>query len=104
MTCRLTIEERPGRHVHARVRCVAADGRLYLRACASDDWPGRVWEQPLVQVARCGRAGRPVGPPMPVRARVLSDGESERARRTVGRRLWPGRDDDELYMELVPVA
>ena len=101
---RLTTEERPGRAVHTRVRCVSADGRLYLRAKPSDEWARHIWDRPLVHVTPCARSGRPLAPPVPARGRILSADESKRARRVLPRRLWPLREADELHLELVPAA
>jgi hypothetical protein len=102
--CHLTTEERPGRATRARVPCGAAEGRLYLRAKPSDEWARHLWERPIVHVAPCGWSGRPLAAPVPARGRVLSAAESERARRALRRGLWPLRDGDDLYVELVPVA
>jgi hypothetical protein len=110
---RLTTEEHPGRSVHTRVRCGFAEGRLYLRASPSDEWPRHIWDQPLVRVARCGPSGRSVAAPTLARGRILPAGESDLARRALAgggplrrlaRRLRSRPGDDELYVELVPTT
>jgi PPOX class probable F420-dependent enzyme len=100
--CRVTTQEGSGRAVHTRALCGSAEGRLYLRAKPSDEWARQLWERPLVEVAPCGLSGRPTGPPIAARGRILSSDEAERARRALRRRLWRRRADDELYVELVP--
>jgi PPOX class probable F420-dependent enzyme len=85
----------------------AADGapRLVVRSGATDPKLGRIRCAPSVKVAACDFRGRPLGPPMKARARILPHQEEERAERTLDRALgWPRRLYRLVRDPLLPMA
>jgi PPOX class probable F420-dependent enzyme len=89
------------------------EGRLYFRTGAEVAKVKRIRNQPRVLVAPCTVRGKPLGPSVEGRARVLDAADKEHAERAIqsnyglGRRLYEGAADavggDEAYVEVVPV-
>ena len=107
----LVTSRRDGRRV-ATPMWFAADGgrRLVMRSGAGDPKLTRIRANDAVEVAPCTFRGRPLGPPMPGRARILS-GEEEAAaeallRRALGRprRLYNLLRGPTLTMAYVEVS
>src|SRR4051794_9004271 len=94
------------------VSCVRDGGRLLARGQWPSDFARRIWHSSEVAVARCTRRGRPIGPLLPVRARVLAP-PGERAAEAALRaaagpiarlrlRLARLRRAELLYVALIP--
>jgi PPOX class probable F420-dependent enzyme len=91
-----------------------ATGRLYFRTGADVAKVRRIRNDPRVLVAPCTVRGKPLGPSVEGRARVVEPGEREHAEATIqanyglGRRLYEGAADavggDEAYVEIVPAG
>jgi PPOX class probable F420-dependent enzyme len=90
------------------------DGEIYLHTFA-DSWKvKRIGRDPRVLVAPCDPRGKPLGPAIEGRARVLPNGEWGRAERAIaanygfGRRLYMAptrrRTDAMTYLEISPVS
>jgi PPOX class probable F420-dependent enzyme len=102
---------RTGEPVATPVWVGQGGGRLYFRTLAAGHKVGRIRNNPEVLVAPCTPRGRPTGPPMRARARILDDVEglavaepaiqaSFRFGRTVYKRVV--QDAEALYVELTP--
>jgi uncharacterized protein len=90
------------------------DGNVYTHTFA-DSWKvKRIARDPRVLVAPCDPRGKPLGPAIEGRARVLPNADWERAESAiaanygVGRRLYMapsrGRTDAMTYLEIAPAA
>jgi uncharacterized protein len=89
-----------------------ADRRLYFRTGADVAKVRRIRNDPRVLVAPCTVRGKPLGPSVEAKARVLSAGEKEHAEAAIqsnyglGRRLYERAADavgaEEAYLEVVP--
>jgi uncharacterized protein len=87
-------------------------GRLYFRTGAEVAKVKRIRSDPRVLVAPCTVRGRPLGPSIEGRARVLASEEKEHAEAAIqsnyglGRRLYESAADavggEEAYVEVVP--
>jgi hypothetical protein len=85
--CRLTTFAWTGAEVETRARLGFRDGRLYLRLGVANPALERIWNRESVRVVPCTTTGRPTGPVVEGRARVLAADE-----------------DEELLVEIVPAA
>ena len=105
---------RDGQPVPTPVWFGLSDDRLYFRSIATAHKLRRIAHDPAVLVAPCTTGGRPTGPPVRARARVLTAPDDEataeraiRANYGIGRRLYvrlvgtrvPGR-----YVEVEPAS
>lgn len=93
---------------------LGAGGELYLQTFA-DSWKvKRIGANPLALVAPCTQRGRPLGPAIQSRGRVLPTADWERAERAIeanyglGRKLFMapsrGRTDGITYLEITPAV
>jgi uncharacterized protein len=90
------------------------EGRLYFRTGAEVAKVRRLRAEPRVLVAPCTVRGKPLGPSVEGRARMLGAAEKEHAEAAIqsnyglGRRLYEGAADavgaDEAYVEVVPTG
>jgi PPOX class probable F420-dependent enzyme len=85
--CRLTTFAWTGAEVETSARLGLADGRLYVRLAATSPALERIWNTASVRVVPCTRTGRPTGPVIEGRARVLA-----------------AQEDEDLLVEIVPAA
>jgi hypothetical protein len=74
-----------GAEVESRARLDVGDRRLYLRLAATSPALERIWNREGVRIVPCTSMGRPTGPAVEGRARVLAAG-----------------DDEDLLVEVVP--
>ncbi len=110
----LTTHRRDGRPVGTPVS-IAVDGdRAFVRTWDATGKFKRVRNNPEVEVAPCTVLGRPTGPAIRARARVLKGDESARAARLLARKhpvlhklLVPAvhrlRGNETVHLELTPV-
>ena len=86
-------------------------GRLYFRTLAVGHKVARMRHNPEVLVAPCSPRGRPTGPPMRARARILDEVEGVavaepaiQANFRAGRRVYKRavQDAEAVYVELTP--
>lgn len=111
--CLLTTFRRSGQPVPTPVWFGLADSRAYVRTEADAAKVKRIRSQPRVTLAPCTVRGRPLGPVVEGRARVLPADEEApaeaalRANYGLGRRLYEGAADrtgvDAVYVEISPV-
>jgi len=90
-----------------------ADNKLYVRTEASAGKVKRIRREPRVLIAPCTVRGKPLGPPVEGRARVLEPSEHERAERAIAasyglfRRIYETVSNrlaiDGTYLEVEPV-
>lgn len=102
----LITSRRDGRQI-ATPMWFAADGedRLVMRSGAADPKLARIRRNPDVKVAACDLRGRPLGPPMCARARILRPDEERRAELALRRALgWPRALYDVFRAPLLPMA
>jgi PPOX class probable F420-dependent enzyme len=110
--CLLTTFRRSGAPVPTPVWFGLAGGRAYARSEADAAKVRRIRSQPRVLVAPCDVRGKPRGPGIEARARVLDSGDEARAEAAIqanyglGRRLYEsgaGRlGVDLVYLEISP--
>lgn len=102
---------RDGEPVATPVWIGSGAGRLYFRTLAVGHKVARMRNNPGVLVAPCTSRGRPTGPPMRARARILDDAEglalaepAIQANFGVGRRFYQRavQDAEAVYVELTP--
>jgi uncharacterized protein len=85
-TVLLTTFRRDGTPVETPVN-IAVDGdRAFIRSWDSAGKVKRIRNNPEVTIAPCTARGRPTGPPMSARARILSGQESAHAGRLLARK------------------
>ncbi|HEX6684109.1 MAG TPA: PPOX class F420-dependent oxidoreductase [Candidatus Limnocylindrales bacterium] len=85
-TIRLTSFRRDGRPVGAPVS-VAVDGeRAYVRSPGTGGKIKRIRNNPLVEIAPCTSSGKPTGPAVRMRARLLEGAEYSHAGRLLARK------------------
>ena len=109
----LTTFRRSGEPVPTPVWFGMAEGRAYVRTEADAAKVKRIRNQPRVTVAPCSVRGKPLGPVVEGRARVLSAEEEDRAEAALranyglGRQLYEGVADrtgvKAVYLEIAPV-
>jgi uncharacterized protein len=110
--CLLTTFRKSGEPVPTPVWFGVADGKVYLGSEATVGKVKRIRGNPHVRIAPCTARGRPLGPPIDGRARVLQPSESERAERAIAANYGPIRrmyEDvgkrlkiDTVYIEVEP--
>jgi uncharacterized protein len=81
--CLLTTFRKSGEAVPTPVWFGLADGTVYLESEAVVGKVKRIRSNPRVQIAPCTLRGKPLGPPVEGRARILGPNESERAERAI---------------------
>jgi uncharacterized protein len=92
--CLLVSFRRTGDAVPTPVWFGLEDGQVYVRTDAASAKVRRIRREPRVLVAPCDRSGRPLGPAVEGRARVLPEAEHAHAERALdanygmGRRLY----------------
>lgn len=79
-TVLLETRKRDGTWVGTPVSIVVAAGRAYFRTYDTSGKAKRLRNFPEVRVAPSTLRGRPTGPPVAGRVRLLDDGEADRAR------------------------
>jgi uncharacterized protein len=114
-TVLLTTYKRDGTGVPTPVH-IAVDGdRAFVRTWDTTWKLKRIRNNPEVQVAPCTAGGRPTGPAIRARARVLGGGESEYAAKMLARkypilhgvlipRLHRLRGNRTMHIELTPLS
>jgi PPOX class probable F420-dependent enzyme len=114
-TVLLTTYKRDGTGVGTPVH-IAVDGdRAFVRTWDTTWKLKRIRNNPEVQVAPCTAGGRPTGPAIRARARVLGGGESEYAAKMLARkypilhgvlipRLHRLRGNRTMHIELTPLS
>jgi PPOX class probable F420-dependent enzyme len=112
--CLLTSFRKSGEPIPTPVWFGLADGKLYVRTEADVGKVKRIRANARVLVAPCTVRGKPLGPPAEGRARVLTEGDFERAERAISasygllRRLYEGVGSrlaiDAVYIEVEPAA
>ena len=110
--CLVTTSEAGGSRHKTRARFVVDGGRAILRAPARSELAARVWRSSHVTVAPCGPSGRPLGPPVAVKARVIPEAEEPAAEallragagplERLSLRLGQRRGVGPLYVEIAP--
>jgi PPOX class probable F420-dependent enzyme len=111
--CLLTTFRRSGEPVPTPVWFgLGDDGRLYLRSETVVGKVKRVRNDPRVRVAPCTMRGKPQGPPVEGRARLLPQEEEERAERAIAanygafrrmyERVGEGAGAELVYIEVAP--
>jgi PPOX class probable F420-dependent enzyme len=91
---------------------LAQDGNVYIHTFADAGKVKRLRNNPRVLLAPCDPRGKPLGPAIEGRARVLPREQWDRAERSIqanyglGRRIYmaPSRKDDVTYLEVAPQA
>jgi hypothetical protein len=95
-----------GRTAPTRACCRNDGDRLYVRLRAGSETARQVWDSAAVTVVATGFAGRRLGPPVALSARILSLEEQELAERAFAAgllcRLVGRLGSDWLYLELKP--
>jgi PPOX class probable F420-dependent enzyme len=112
--CVLISFRRDGRPVPTPVWFGLADGKLYARTPSSSAKVRRIAREPRVLVAASTGRGKPLGPAVEARARMLDSGEEQTAEGAIeanyglGRRLYKritrGSDVEMVYLEMTPAA
>jgi PPOX class probable F420-dependent enzyme len=113
----LTTYRRDGTPVGTAVNIAVDDGRAYVRTYDKAGKIKRVRNNPEVEVAPCKPSGKPTGPAIHARARILNDADAELERASdlinhkhpivqrvgvqLGHKL---RGYKTAYIELTPVA
>ncbi|HEY6199655.1 MAG TPA: PPOX class F420-dependent oxidoreductase [Candidatus Binatia bacterium] len=85
-TVLLTTYRRDGRGVGTPVNIAVENGRAYVRTYESAWKLKRIRNNPDVEVAPSTARGKPTGPALRARARILSGDETERASRAINRK------------------
>ncbi len=105
--CLLSTFRKTGEAVPTPVWFGLADGRAYIRTEAAVGKVKRIRREPRVHIAPCTFRGKPLGPAIEGRARILEPGESKRAERAIAanygleRRLYEGTVSRLLYSKLL---
>jgi uncharacterized protein len=81
--CLLTTFRKSGEPVPTPVWLGLADGKVYLESEANVGKVKRIRNSPRVRLAPCTSRGKPLGPPVEGRARILAPDEWERAERAI---------------------
>lgn len=97
-TILLTTYRRDGTPVGTPVHVAVEDGRAFIRTVDTAGKLKRIRRTPEVEIAPSTVRGRPTGPAVRLRARVLSGDESARAGRAIARK-YPI-----LHGVLIPLA
>ena len=114
-TVLLTTYRRDGTPVGTPVNLAVEDGRAFVRTFDAAGKLKRIRRNPLVEVAPATWRGRPTGPPLRARARLLEGAEAARASRLIARKhpLLQGvlvplghrlRRNRTVHLELTPLA
>jgi PPOX class probable F420-dependent enzyme len=82
----LTTWRRNGQPVSTAVNVAVEDDRLYVRSWDTAGKIKRIRNRPEVTLAPATMRGRPTGPAVPMRARLLTGAESEHAGRLIDRK------------------
>jgi PPOX class probable F420-dependent enzyme len=82
----LTTYKRDGTAVGTPVHIAVADGGAYIRTFGKAFKWRRVRHTPECELAPCTLRGRPTGPAVPVRGRILEGEEAGRAATALGRK------------------
>ena len=85
-TVLLTTYRRDGRGVGTPVNIAIENGRGYIRTFGSSWKLKRIRSNPEVKLAPSTARGKPTGPALHARARILSGDEAERASRAINRK------------------
>ncbi|WP_211370340.1 PPOX class F420-dependent oxidoreductase [Nonomuraea turkmeniaca] len=85
-TIRLTSFRRDGRPVGAPVSIVVDGERAYVRSPGTGGKIKRIRNNPLVEIAPCTSSGKPTGPAVRMRARLLEGAEYRHAGRLLARK------------------
>lgn len=85
-TVLLTTYRRDGRGVGTPVNLAVDNGRAYVRTYESAWKLKRIRNNPNVEIAPSTARGKPTGPALRARARIISGEEAERARRAINRK------------------
>lgn len=105
--CLLSTFRKTGEAVPTPVWFGLADGKVYIRSEAAVGKVKRIRREPRVHIAPCTFRGKPLGPSIEGRARILEPDESEHAERAITanyglqRRLYEGTVSRFLYSELL---
>jgi PPOX class probable F420-dependent enzyme len=112
--CLLTTFRKSGDPVPTPVWFGLAEGRVYVSSEAAVGKVKRIRNNPRVRVAPATFRGRPLGPPIEGRARILAASESEPAERAIAanyglfRKLYEGIGHrlpiDNVYIEVEPLT
>jgi PPOX class probable F420-dependent enzyme len=114
-TVLLTTYKRDGTGVPTPVHIAVDSDRAFVRTWDTTWKLKRIRNNPEVQVAPCTAGGRPTGPAIRARARVLGGGESEYAAKMLARkypilhgvlipRLHRLRGNRTMHIELTPLS
>lgn len=82
-TVLLTTYRRDGRGVGTPINIAVEDGRGYIRTFGSSWKLKRIRNNPVVELAPSTARGKPTGPTLRARARIISGEEAKRARRAI---------------------
>jgi PPOX class probable F420-dependent enzyme len=85
-TVLLTTYRRDGRGVGTPVNIAVENGRGYIRTFGSSWKLKRIRNNPDVELAPSTERGKPTGPALRARARIVTGEEAERARRAIDRK------------------
>jgi len=85
-TVLLTSYRRDGTPVGTPVNIAVESGRAYVRTFDRAWKLKRIRNNPIVDIAPSTMGGRPTGPAVRMRARILSGDDAERARRAINRK------------------
>jgi uncharacterized protein len=105
--CLLSTFRKSGEAVPTPVWFGLADGKVYVRSEAAVGKVKRIRREPRVHIAPCTFRGKPLGPSVEGRARVLAPDQSERAQRAIAanygfeRRFYERTVSRLLYSELL---
>lgn len=105
--CLLSTFHKTGEAVPTPVWFGLADGKAYIRTEAAVGKVKRIRREPRVHIAPCTFRGKPLGPAMEGRARILEPDESKRAECAIAanygfeRKLYEGTAGRLLYSELL---
>lgn len=112
--CLMTAADEHGTQAAERVTCVRSGSRLYVRTRASGALARLAWQTAKVVLIPCGPLGRPLGPVVEARARVVAadkEFEAERALsarsplpRFVRERRQAATNPHLLYLDLAPLG
>jgi PPOX class probable F420-dependent enzyme len=99
----LVTDRRDGTPVPTPVWAAVADGRLYVRTERGSGKVKRLRNDARLLVAPCTVRGKPLGPPLEARARVLAAEQEPRAERALAARYGRGRALFETAMDVLRV-
>jgi hypothetical protein len=99
----LVTYRRDGTPVPTPVWAASAAGRLYVRSERSSGKLKRLRNDARLLVAPCTVRGKPLGPPLEARARVLPTAQEPIGERALARRYGLGRELFERAMDLLRV-